>query len=160
MFKNLKASMEGIQEVIQKIEERRIHQVDIHDLKKQILAQQQKSNSEKVRLLINHSVNLEHLKSKHETDMQAICQEEETIIEKEMPALTADIHILQNELLVTESRLHNIQKEKLQLERGSGEYQKMIEHAMSFKNSVEWKEQKENEEMQHFEVRLYNQTII
>lgn len=36
----------------------------------------------------------------------------------------------------------------------------MIQHVQDFKKSVEWKEQKENEEMQQFEVRLYNQTII
>jgi hypothetical protein len=52
-----------------------------------------------------HSVNLEHLKSKHHTDMQDISLEEETIVEKEMPFLQVDTHILQNELIVTESRL-------------------------------------------------------
>ena len=52
-----------------------------------------------------HSVNLEHLKSKHNTDMGDISLEEETIVEKEMPSLEADTQILQNELIVTESRL-------------------------------------------------------
>ena len=107
-----------------------------------------------------HSVNLEHLKSKHNTDMGDISLEEETIVEKEMPSLEADTQILQNELIVTESRLQNIQKEKKQLERSNLEYQKLIDHVLNFKTSVEWKESKENEEMQHFEVRLYNQTII
>jgi hypothetical protein len=32
----------------------------------------------------------------------------------------------------------------------------MIAHVKDFKKSVEWKESKENEEMQQFEVRLYN----
>jgi hypothetical protein len=36
----------------------------------------------------------------------------------------------------------------------------MINNVTSFKKSVVWKEQKEKEEMQQFEVRLYNQTII
>ena len=99
-----------------------MHQIDIHDLKKQILAQQQKGNSDKTRMMSLHSVNMEHLKSKHLTDMQDISLEEETIVEKEMPALQADTHVLQNELIITESRLHNIQKEKLQLERSNNEY--------------------------------------
>lgn len=100
--------MEGMQEIIQKIEERRMHQIDIHDLKKQVLAQQQKGNSEKIRMMSLHCVNLEHLKQKHNTDMQDYSVEEEAIVSREVPALLAETQVLQNELIVTESRLHNI----------------------------------------------------
>ena len=37
-----------------------------------------------------HSVNLEHLKQKHNTDMQDYSVEEESIVSKEMPALLSE----------------------------------------------------------------------
>jgi len=56
IFKNLKSSLEGMKDVIQKIEERKMHQNEIFDLNKQILMKQQKANSEKLRVMTQHVV--------------------------------------------------------------------------------------------------------
>jgi len=42
IFKNLKSSLEGMKDVIQKIEERKMHQNEIFDLNKQILISNRK----------------------------------------------------------------------------------------------------------------------
>ena len=51
IFKNLKASFEGIKDVIAKIEERKIQQGEINELQHQIQAKEQKGNSEEWRLM-------------------------------------------------------------------------------------------------------------
>tara|TARA_B110000285_G_C15117503_1_gene615041 strand:+ start:2058 stop:2195 length:138 start_codon:yes stop_codon:yes gene_type:complete len=45
-----------MKDVIQKIEERKMHQNEIFDLNKQILMKQQKANSEKLRVMTQHVV--------------------------------------------------------------------------------------------------------
>lgn len=65
IFKNLKASFEGIKDVIAKIEERKLQQGEINELQHQIQTKEQKGNSEEWRLMAQHSMNKEHLKNKH-----------------------------------------------------------------------------------------------
>tara|TARA_B110000285_G_C15106973_1_gene608610 strand:- start:725 stop:892 length:168 start_codon:yes stop_codon:yes gene_type:complete len=47
----------------------------------------------------------EHLKNKHLADMNDLQEEEDTIMQKEIPALQQDSNVLQNEFLVAEHRL-------------------------------------------------------
>lgn len=63
-------------------------------------------------------------------------------------------------MIVTESRLKNIKQEKYQSDRSKNEYLKMMENVKNLEEVINWKNNQENEEMQQFEVRLYNQTII
>ena len=56
----------------------------------------------------------EHLKNKHMADMNDLQEEEDTIMQKEIPALQQDSNVLQNEFLVAEHRLYNIKQEQMQ----------------------------------------------
>ena len=67
-----------------------------------MLAKMQKSNSEKMRFLHQHKMNGDHLKQKHMTDMSDLQEEEDSILRKEIPDLTGDLGVLQNQLIVTE----------------------------------------------------------
>lgn len=93
-------------------------------------------------------------------DMAALKEEKESIVDKEMPKLLAEIGVLQNELAVNDQRLQNIKKEKYQFEKAQAEFDKIIGHIESFQNTVQWKKKRENEEMESLQVRKYQQTII
>ena len=47
-------------------------------------------------------MNGDHLKQKHMTDMSDLQEEEDSILRKEIPDLTGDLGVLQNQLIVTE----------------------------------------------------------
>lgn len=144
--------------MIGRIEERKEHQAEVADLERQILQSQQKSQHEKLRVL--QLLNIQHLKQKHMDDMAALKEEKESIVDKEMPKLLAEISVLQNELAVNDQRLQNIKKEKYQFEKAQAEFDKIISHIESFQNTVQWKKKRENEEMESLQVRKYQQTII
>lgn len=92
--------------------------------------------------------------------MADLGQEEDETMMKEIPKLQQSINEQQNEQIIIESRLKNVKQEKYQNDRSKNEYLKMTENVMSLENIIKWKDACENEEMQQFEVRLYNQTII
>ena len=69
IFKNLKASFEGIKDVISKLEDRKVQQQDINELQQQIQSKEAKSNSEELRLMSQQMMTKEHLKNKHLADM-------------------------------------------------------------------------------------------
>ena len=69
-----------MKDAIKTIEERKIHKQDMNDLQKQILSKNQKSNSEKMRLMNKHALDIEHVKQKHLTDMKDLEVEEESIL--------------------------------------------------------------------------------
>lgn len=81
-------------------------------------------------------------------DMAALKEEKESIVDKEMPKLVAEIGVLQNELAVNEQRLQTIKKEKYQFEKAQAEFDKIISHIESFQSTVQWKKKRENEEME------------
>ena len=122
IFKGLKTSFEGIKDIIKNVEERQIYAQDINDLNKQMLAKMQKSNSERMRFLHQHKMNNDHLKQKHMADMADLQEEEDSILQKEVPDMTADIAVLQNQLLVTEQRHTNIRTERDNCLRAKGDY--------------------------------------
>ena len=87
-----------MRDVIQRIEERKVHTAEVADLNKLILQNHQKSQQEKLRML--HLLNIQHLKNKHMDDMAALKEEREIIVDKEVPKLLAEIQVVQNELQI------------------------------------------------------------
>lgn len=73
-------------------------------------------------------MNKEHLKNKHQTEMNELQAEEDAIVLQDIPMLEQDKNVLQNESLVTEQRLQNIKQEKTQYKASLKEYQKMIQN--------------------------------
>jgi len=67
---------------------------------------------------------------------------------------------MQNEVAITEKRLMFIKQEKRQYKDMHHEYTRMIEDVNSFRQTLQWKGSKENDEMESLQVRMYNQTII
>lgn len=74
--------------------------------------------------------------------------------------LQQDNNVLQNEFLVTEQRLQNIKQEKTQFKASLKEYQKMIQNVKNLQNVLNWRGGQENEVMESFQVKMYNETII
>ena len=79
---------------------------------------------------------------------------------QDIPMLEQDNNVLQNEFLVTEQRLQNIKQEKTQFKASLKEYQKMIQNVKNFQNVLNWRGGQENEIMESFQVKMYNETII
>lgn len=80
--------------------------------------------------------------------MAALKEERESIVDKEVPKLIAEIQVVQNELQINDQRLQNIKKEKYQFQKAQLEFDKIINHIENYQNSVQWKKKRENDEME------------
>lgn len=80
--------------------------------------------------------------------MAALKEERESIVDKEVPKLIAEIQVIQNELQINDQRLQNIKKEKYQFQKAQLEFDKIINHIENYQNSVQWKKKRENDEME------------
>ena len=80
--------------------------------------------------------------------MAALKEERESIVDKEVPNLIAEIQVVQNELQINDQRLQNIKKEKYQFQKAQSEFDKIINHIENYQNSVQWKKKRENDEME------------
>lgn len=80
--------------------------------------------------------------------MAALKEERESIVDKEVPKLIAEIQVIQNELQINDQRLQNIKKEKYQFQKAQSEFDRVINHIENYQNSVQWKKKRENDEME------------
>lgn len=80
--------------------------------------------------------------------MAALKEERESIVDKEVPKLIAEIQVVQNELQINDQRLQNIKKEKYQFQKAQSEFDRVINHIENYQNSVQWKKKRENDEME------------
>ena len=101
-----------------------------------------------MRLMNKHVLDFEHVKQKHLTDMKDLEDEDDTILQKEIPKMQNDISVLENELVITEQRLKNIKEERDVATKATEEYKQMKKEVESLQVSLGWKESQENNEME------------
>lgn len=77
---------------------------EIMDLKKQMLAKDAKSTIEEIRLKTEHDLNIDSLNTQHEKDLLVLDEEEEIILNKDIPDLQNEIHVYNNQYVLKEGK--------------------------------------------------------
>jgi hypothetical protein len=149
IFKNLKGTFEGLKDVLNKIEKNRMHQTEINDLKILLQQKEAKSFSEEIRLKQMQDLQIDQIRNRHQTDLQDLQVEEDLIVDKEITGITDELTSLENQYMLTESRLHNIKQEKKLIQESLVDYNKFIEHVQSLQKVFTWKGGEENQEMEN-----------
>lgn len=75
--------------------------------------------------------------------------EEDIIVEKEIDGISTELSQLENNYLLTESRLQNIKQEKTLIQESLGQLQTFIEDVQSLQRVFTWKGKEENQEMEN-----------
>lgn len=116
--------------------------------------------TEEIRLKVQHDLDYQGQRSKHQTDLNDLEEEEKTIVDQEIPTLKDDIFILQNEFTLTEQRLQNIRQEKTLLKQSNKEYTEILTQLGGFQGVLHEKGNEENQDMENLQVKNYQETIL
>jgi len=99
------------------------------------------------------------IKDSHYSDLQAL-QEEDSAIEKEIDEFTSEISQLENDVSLTEQRLKLLAQEKAALSGSLKETNRVVGNIQSYIKQLTWKGGEENKDMEHLQVKNYEQTIM